>query len=82
MIFGGLGVKIGLHRPFFRVQAAKTAAFREHNAANISIADVLDCASIRNFAENRLLAYICLYKLGLNYMGAILAAKFEKEILP
>ena len=47
-----------------------------------SIADVLYCASIRNFAENRLLAYICLYKLGLNYMGAILAVKFEKEILP
>jgi len=77
-----LGVEIGLHRPFFRVQAAKNAAFRGYNAANMSIADVLDCASIRNFAENRLLAYICLYKLGLNYMGAILAAKFEKEILP
>jgi hypothetical protein len=77
-----LEVEIGLHRPFFRVQAAKTAAFYGHNAANMSIADVLDCASIRNFAENRLWAYICLYKLGLNYMGAILAVKFEKEILP
>ena len=43
---------------------------------------LLHCASIRNFAENRLLTYICLYKLGLNYMGAILAVKFEKEILP
>jgi hypothetical protein len=64
------------------VQAAKTAAFHGRNAANMSIVDVPDCASIRNFAESRLLAYICLYKLGLNYMGAILAVKFEKEILP
>jgi hypothetical protein len=77
-----LGVEIGLHRTFFRVQAAKTAAFHGHNAANVSIIDALYCAFIRNFTENRLLAYICLYKLGLNYMGAILAAKFEKEILP
>jgi hypothetical protein len=55
-----LGVKIGLRRPFFRVQAAKNSAFCGHNAANMSISDAPDCASIRNFAENRLLAYICL----------------------
>jgi hypothetical protein len=77
-----LGVKIGLHRPFFRVQAAKTAAFHRHNAANVEILNAPNCASIRNFAENRLLTYICLYKLGLIKEGAILAAKFEKEILP
>ena len=48
---------------------------------------MVDCGCARlcihtKFCKNRLLAYICLYKLGLNYMGAILAAKFEKEILP
>ncbi|WP_337490742.1 hypothetical protein [Vescimonas sp.] len=64
------------------MQAAKTAAFCEHNAVNMGALNASNCAPIRNFAENRLLAYICLYKLGLNYMGAILAVKFEKEILP
>ena len=42
------------------MQAAKNSAFCGHNAANMSISDAPDCASIRNFAENRLLAYICL----------------------
>ena len=55
-----MGVKIGLHRPFFRVQAAKNAAFRGHNAANVGALNAPNCASIRNFAENRLLTYICL----------------------
>ena len=64
------------------MQAAKNAAFHGHNAANMEILNAMNYASIRNFAESRLLAYICLYKLGLNYMGAILAVKFEKEILP